>query len=201
MSGQLVVLNGASSSGKTMTAAALAACLGPKCWVTGLDEIMERIRPLGNENAPALLRSLRVLVFQLRDGRLRLFQQLHREVAAEVIAGRDVIVETALMDRRALNDAARQFAPLGGYFVALKPPLEVSEAWEATRGDRPVGQARRHYDAIHAHGVYDLVLDPSQRTPEACAGAILERIQAMPAAAFQQLHDSESVQLAGAARP
>ncbi len=54
------------------------------------------------------------------------------------------------MDSRALRDAAECFAPLDGLFVGLKPPLAVSEKWEAGRGDRPIGQARKHYDLIHA---------------------------------------------------
>jgi chloramphenicol 3-O phosphotransferase len=127
------------------------------------------------------------MLFQITDGRLKLFKQLHREAVASYRAGGPVIVDTALMDRRALLDAADCFAPLSGFLIGVKPPLTVSEQWEAARGDRAVGHARAHYDLIHAHGIYDLVLDPSQLTPEECAQSILARINSAPPQAFQQI--------------
>ena len=186
----LIVLNGASSSGKTLTAQALRAQLGASCIYTGFDEILARVQPFGPDHGGmwhGLQRSVRILWFQLTDGRLHLLKQLHREVVAQVQAGHPVIVETALMDPRALQDAAACFAPVGGLFVGMKPPLAVSEQWEVQRGDRPQGQARKHYDLIHQHGLYDLLLDPAQLTPEACAVAILQRLAGPPPYAFQQL--------------
>ena len=186
----LIVLNGASSAGKTCAAQALLSLLGTRCVYTGLDDILERVGPFGPEatgRVGRLYRSGRIAWFLLTDGRLRLFKRLHREVAALAQAGRDVIVETALMDQRALRDAAERFMPLGGFLIGMKPPLAVSEQWEAARGDRPPGHARKHYDLIHAHGIYDLLLDPSQMTPSECAAAILRRSEGAPPEAFAQL--------------
>jgi len=190
--GRLVVLNGTSSSGKTSTAESLAELLGPACIITGLDDILGRVQPFGSESPKAvgrLLRTLRVLWFQLTDGRLRLFRQLHREVIVYVQSNHDVILETALMDPRARRDAAECFAPLNGFFIAMKPPLFVSEQWEAGRDDRPQGQARKHFDLVHARDTYDLILDPSQMTPQSCAEAILQRLAGSSPVAFRRLLD------------
>lgn len=186
----LIVLNGASSAGKTTTANALAPLLGADCVLTGLDELLARVQPFGPEASDGwgqLRRTGRVLWFQLRDGRLRLFQRLHREVIAHVQQGRPVIVETSLMDRRALLDAAACFAPLDGWFVGLRPPLAIAEAWEAARGDRPLGQARKHDHLIHAHATYDLLIDPSRLTPDEVAATILQRLDGEPPQAFRAL--------------
>jgi chloramphenicol 3-O phosphotransferase len=186
----LIVLNGASSSGKTVTGRALVDLLGRSCKLTGLDDILEREQPLGAEVATgigALSRTLRVLWFQVSDGRLKLFKQLHCEVAAAIESGQHVVVDTALLDNRALADAAARFAPLGGYFIGMKPPLEISETWERGRGDRPTGQARKHYALIHSHNTYDLVIDPSTMTPLQCAETILRYTRESPAQAFRQL--------------
>ena len=189
--GTLIVLNGASSAGKTSTAQALGAILGTQCVHTGFDDILDRAQPFGPEDPAGRmgqwLRSLRITWFRLTDGRLRLFKRLHREVVALAQAGHTIIVDTSLMDRRALQDAAACFASLGGFLIGMKPPLAVSEQWEAARADRPPGHARHHYDLIHAHGIYDLVLDPSQMTPHECAIAIVRRVEEAPPNAFHRL--------------
>jgi chloramphenicol 3-O phosphotransferase len=188
----LIVLNGASSSGKTTIAQILRPLLGEQCIVTGLDDILERLQPFGPENGNfihKLVRPFRIMWFQFTDGRLKLFKRLHKEIVVHYKVGRNIIVDTALMDRRALLDAAECFAPLGGFFIGVKPPLEVSEQWEAARGDRPTGHARAHYNLTHAHGIYDLVLDPSQMTPQECAWTILNRIQGPPPDAFHLIKD------------
>jgi len=186
----LIVLNGASSSGKTTIAHALLKVLEQPQIYTGLDDILERVQPFGPEHGDVfhrLARPWRALWFQRTDGRLKLFRQLHREVVAHYQIGKNIIVDTALMDRRALLDAAECFAPLGGFLIGIKPPLEVSERWEAARGDRRPGHARAHYDLIHAHGIYDLVLDPSQMTPDECARVILNRVNGPAPDAFQRI--------------
>lgn len=192
----LIILNGASSAGKTTIADALIGLLDEPCICTGFDDILDRVRPFGSDDGNLLHRLKRaylVIRFQFTEGRLKLFKQLHREVVSHYQMGKSVIVDTALMDPRALLDAAERFAPLGGIFIGVKPPLAVSEEWEAKRGDRPAGHVRRHYDLIHAHGVYDLVLDPSQMTPQECARAILNRVQGPPADAFQRIRDELSL--------
>jgi chloramphenicol 3-O phosphotransferase len=188
----IIILNGASSSGKTLTAQALLQQLGPNCILTGLDEILERVKPFGTESGGSwsnVQRMLRIAWFQWTDGRLQLFKKLHQEVVAHYQDGHDVVLETALMDPRALYDAALCFSSLNAFFIGMKPPLEVSEAWEATRKDRPIGQARRHYDLIHAHGRYDLILDPSQGTPQECATKLLNHVSEFRPDALQRILD------------
>ena len=186
----LIVLNGASSAGKTTIAHALLAQVGDSIVFTSFDQLLAKIRPFGADRRGIIgrvERTLRITRFQMTDGRLHLFYRLHREVADLVRTGTPVILETSLMDPRALYDAALCFAPLNGLFVGVKPPLAVSEQWEAARGDRPIGQARKHYHLIHAHETYDLILDPSSMTPAQCAAAILHRWNSTPAAAFENL--------------
>jgi chloramphenicol 3-O phosphotransferase len=188
----LIVLNGASSSGKTSIANELIAMLGTECVYTGFDEILERVQPIGTEGlgiVNRLSRAIRILHFNATDGRFNLFKRLHREIVAHCTSKRSVIVETSMMDRRILLDAAEQFAPLDGFFVGVKPPVSVSMQWESQRGDRPAGQAQLHYDRIHAHGIYDLEIDPSQMTPGQCAALILEEHAKSRPRAFHKILD------------
>jgi chloramphenicol 3-O phosphotransferase len=186
----LIVLNGASSAGKTQIARALLPMLPTPAIHTGLDDILEREKPFGVEGGSAfnkLQRTLRVIWFGMTDGRLQLFKKLHREAASHCQNRRSVIVETSLMDQRALLDAAQCFAPIGGWLVGVKPPLEISEHWEQGRADRPPGHARRHYDLVHVHNTYDLLLDSSIMTPHEMAVTLLQKVKSSTPHAFKQL--------------
>jgi len=57
--------------------------------------------------------------------------------------------------------------------VGVHCALETLEAREATRGDRGVGTARRQFATVHAHARYDVEVDTSAMTLDACVGAIL----------------------------
>ncbi|MBI2122701.1 MAG: chloramphenicol phosphotransferase, partial [Armatimonadetes bacterium] len=53
--------------------------------------------------------------------------------------------------------------------------------------DRTLGQARRQFDIIHAHGVYDLQVDTSISSADECALAIKRRLQGPAFDAFARL--------------
>jgi hypothetical protein len=53
------------------------------------------------------------------------------------------------MDKRSSRDAAQCFAPLGGLFAGMKPPLAVDGDWEARTGGLDAGHARKDYALIH----------------------------------------------------
>jgi chloramphenicol 3-O phosphotransferase len=66
--------------------------------------------------------------------------------------------------------------------------LEVLIERERGRKDRTLGQAEAQYSLVHGHGVYDLEVDTSVYSAEACAYAIKEYLDAGNAPhAFQQL--------------
>jgi chloramphenicol 3-O phosphotransferase len=63
-------------------------------------------------------------------------------------------------------------------FVGITAPLEVIEQREAERGDRFVGQARGHYETVHRHGQYDILLDTQESTINEGVATILDRLDA-----------------------
>jgi chloramphenicol 3-O phosphotransferase len=183
----LIILNGASSSGKTFAARALADVFGSNCVVTGFDTFFDEIQPYNRKEkgvTAAFRRAFGHSRFQLTDGRAHMEAALYKEALATHQSGRDVIVETTLLDTRALVAAARCFAPPNGLFVTLKPPMAIAQQWEARRDDRPLGQTRRQYERVYMHDFCDLLLDPSTLTPMACADAILARLAGPPFDAF-----------------
>lgn len=75
--------------------------------------------------------------------------------------------------------------PYGVLFVGLHCPLDVLEARETARGDRPKGSAAQDFAQIHKGLTYDLDLQ-SLDGPEANAARILTAWKAAKPGVFDQ---------------
>jgi chloramphenicol 3-O phosphotransferase len=54
---------------------------------------------------------------------------------------------------------AELLGPFDVFFVGIHCPLEELERRERARSDRPPGDARRDFETIHRHAIYDLEID------------------------------------------
>jgi chloramphenicol 3-O phosphotransferase len=97
---------------------------------------------------------------------------MHRAIAAMASVGLNVIVDDVLLYSNWLDDYLEVLAGLEVVFVGMNAPLEVIEQREGARGDRFLGQARGHYDVVHQHATYDLVLDTSQLAVAQCVALV-----------------------------
>ena len=94
-----------------------------------------------------------------------------------------------------LPDCARRLSGLPVWFVGVRCPLEIiMERRRATWGvgdavDAPVPQPVRLWqEAVHTPGIYDLEVDTSVLSPEACAAVIRQHLEHGPSpSAFQRL--------------
>ena len=181
MTGTAIILNGASSAGKSLIAAELLQWPGSNAIGTGFDDMLDRQAAENNGFFKRLSRHF--------DPRFRLntFRRLHTEIVALLDEHRHVIVDTAIMEPAALADLADRLAERRAYLIGVKPPLSVSETWERQRGDRPIGQARKHYDLVHRHNTYDLLIDTSRLPPAEAASLILQHIAQHPPQALAAL--------------
>ncbi len=210
--GNIILLNGTSSSGKTAIAKALQEVLDEYYIHTGLDHYLERVPDKFNlvaagTNPSAVERLLWVTpdggqhISEIRIGAagLRLFSGMYHAYAALAAAGNHLIVDDVIFDGRVLLEAARILCPLRPLFVAVKCPYEVAERREQERGDRFLGLVKAHYSIVHAHGMYDLEVDTSVLTPMECASKIKERLQHGPAPeALARLQESQPYGNSGA---
>ena len=184
--GTILILNGASSSGKSSLLCALQKLLDGPFLDAGIDKFIWMLpkryldRPLWDE----------VLGLNIRAGPLghRLFSGMHHAIAALSRAGNHVVADHVLVEARWVTECAALLAPLPAYLVGLRCPLEVLEQREKERKDRTWGQAREQFEVVHAHVVYDLEVNTSLHSPEECA----QQVQAMlragnPPQAFRRL--------------
>ncbi len=131
-------------------------------------------------------------------------RSFHRMAAAAVRSGQNLVIDhIATVDPPVLQDCVEVFADLPVYFVALKPPPEVSprridarlESIVASLGREHAVRnseakkrvARSLYRQIFAHDVFDLEIDTDRHAPDAVVEQIMTAIGDCRGSAFPQL--------------
>jgi chloramphenicol 3-O phosphotransferase len=174
----VIVLNGASSAGKTSLARALQNLLPTPHLVLGIDTVLSALPyPYRTQQWPGVFR-----YEYSADGRLTamralpfgtaLVQGLHAAVAALARAGLDVILDHVLVEPAWAADLQAALADLPVLRVGVLCPPHVLAAREQSRGDREIGQAVAQLDTVHAALPYDLTVDTSLADPTECADRI-----------------------------
>ncbi len=192
--GKIILLNGASSSGKTSIVHALQSSLDEPYLEAGIDKFLFML-PHAYLMTPHLWHQ--VIGYERgASGELlpkagphghRLMQGMHRAIAALANTGNNVVADHVLLDSLWLSDCLDAFEGLEVLFVGVMCPIEVLEAREKERRDRTLGQARGQAEIIHRKCIYDLEVDTSQLSTDACAQQIKARLVAGSFTAFDQM--------------
>ena len=184
--GTIILVNGTSSSGKTSIVRALQDMLEEPFLDAGIDKFIWMLprryldRPLWDE----------VLGLATRAGPTgyRLMSGTHHTIAALSRVGNNVVADHVLVEPAWLQECARLLNESPALFVGVRCALDVLEQREAAREDRTLGQARAQLDLVHARGIYDLEVDTTESSAEACAREIVEYLEGgRPPDAFKRL--------------
>lgn len=199
-SGQIILLNGTSSAGKSTIAKQLQTMLPQPYLHTGLDHFLAAVpRHLyvytdsdASASVPGWLlpfcEGALIAAPQLGPVAYQLLDGMYAAFATLATAGINLIVDDVIYDRQVLVAAVRRLAGLPVLFVGLHCPVEEAKRREIARGDRAPGGAAIFHDLVHRHRLYDLELDTAQGTPAACAEQIQYALQCQhPQHAFAQL--------------
>lgn len=178
--GQVIILNGVGSVGKSSTARALQAITVEPFLHVALDAFISMLpeRMIGHPDG---------LIFDteeeqgqtgvaIRSGPVvaRAMQGMRHAVAAMAAQGNNLIVDEVLIDTAKAQDYRSLLAGHTVWFVGLLAPLDVLEQRERLRGDRMIGLARWQFDRVHDGMTYDLEIDTHTNTPGACARLICD---------------------------
>ncbi|HEY9121544.1 MAG TPA: AAA family ATPase [Brevefilum sp.] len=155
--GNIIFLNGTSSSGKTTLLRGLQERLAPPYLEMGLDKFIWMLpkryldQPLWND----------VLGKADNAGPVghQLVFAMHRSILAAAKAGFNILADHVLVEPDWVRDCAYIFHDFNAYLIGVKCELAVLEKREQERKDRTWGQARLQYEKVHAHGVYDFEVD------------------------------------------
>ena len=174
----ILFLNGASSSGKSSIAKALQTMIDVPCFHLCIDDYLA-----------ALQKDLWDRPERVQREWLHIIRGFHAAAAAIARAGNTVIVDDVLEnDPPWVENLLTLFEGLDVLFVGVHCPLAELERREQARGDRKRGMARLQFDQVHSQALYDLEVDTSRLSPEACADRIVNLMDHPPSpSAFERL--------------
>lgn len=167
--GRIILLNGASSAGKSTLARALRDSLDEPFLHVSSDHLV----------AAGMLPRRRD-----SDGpfdwwhqvRPRFFAGFHRCLPALAAAGNDLIVDHVIEFPAWRDDLASLLADLDVFLVGVHCDLAELDRRERVRGDRRIGEGREHVvaDRIHTFGPYDVEVDTTDGVTPRLTRAVLD---------------------------
>lgn len=186
--GKVIILNGASSSGKTSILTKLQTLLDEPYLNAGIDKFIWML-PKRYLDQP-LWDDVLGLATEAGETGNRLFSSMHKVIYLLSQQGMNVIADHVMVERLWVEECARLFAPLPAYFIGIHCPLEVLIQREIDRKDRTLGQAAAQYPLLHRNAIYDLEVDTSKLNVEECVLLIKHHIEhGEPPYAFKQLKE------------
>ena len=154
MTGKIIFVNGASSSGKSTLARALQASLELPFWHYSIDHFRGTgVMPMKRIDSGD---------FAWQDMREAFFDGFHRCLPALAEGGNNLIVEHIIETAAWKSRLVWLLASIDVFFVGLHCPLPELERRERRRGDRRTGEARQDDATVHAFCTYDIEIDSTR---------------------------------------
>ncbi len=159
MNGNVIILNGASSAGKTTLSRCLQSTFSEAYLVCSLDAFWNMTPydiPAGSKNFPNMKLALA------------------KSVKALAETGHNVIVDIVFCGEKTYREMISELSQLNLTLVKVECSLAELEKRELARGDRKIGLASLQYESVHRGVLYDLTVNTENHSPEQCAQAILD---------------------------
>jgi chloramphenicol 3-O phosphotransferase len=163
--GKIILVNGASSAGKSALARRLQSVIAGPFWNYSIDHLRAgKIVPFERiDNGE----------FRWSELRGQFFEGFHRSLPAFALAGNNLIVEYIVETREWMDRLLELLEGLDVFFVGLHCALPELERREAARGDRRIGEARTDFETTHQLCSYDLELDSTSTPVDEMVGILL----------------------------
>ena len=179
--GKIILINGASSAGKSTLATAVHQRLPVPFLRFSFDLFID-----GNSFPSDQIKSGE---FSWKKMRPAVFSGYHRCWPALVSAGNNLIIDHIIEEESWVSDLIKLLAGYDVFLVGLHCSLEELERREIARGDRGKGDARRDLEVVHKYVTYDFELD-AEDDLENNAQALIEAWQTRKSpSAFDQLRE------------
>jgi chloramphenicol 3-O phosphotransferase len=183
--GRIILLNGASSAGKSTLSRAIQAALDEPFLHCSSDILAVGL--------PAR-RAPEGAFDWWGNVRPRFFAGFHGCVAALAEAGNDLIVEHVIEFSEWRAELRELLLTFDVFLVGVHCSLGEIERRERERGDRRIGEARAHVeiDRIHEFGSYDFEVDTTDRDPGVVAAEVIRHWRARSTSVLRMERPSHS---------
>lgn len=164
---RIILLNGASSAGKSTLAKAIQYAIDEPFIHFASDYLSLGLPERRDAEGP----------FKWWGNvRPRFFDGFQRCIAAFAAAGNDLIVDHIIEFPSWRVDLSRLLRPFDVFLVGVHCSLDEIDRRELLRGDRRIGEGRSHIEdeQIHSFGPYDYEVETTGRPPAAVAEEILQ---------------------------
>ena len=181
----IILLNGASSSGKSTFVRALQLAL-PQPYLNYSSDLL-----VDGGLLPQVNRVEHGTPWSWNVIRPRFFDAFHHSIPAFVNAGNRLVVEHIVEHAHWLDALVALLAECSVLYVGITCPLDEMEARELRRGNRILGEGRSHLeDGIHTWSGYDLTLDTHAQTAAENIAKVLAAVASFNAqeSVFRRLH-------------
>ena len=178
--GRIILLNGASSAGKSTLCRAIQAQIDEPFLQFSLDFFMfgPGVLPRREGEGGAFVWSA---------VRPKLFEGYFACLPALAGTGNNLVVDFIVETPQQLRSLTRHLAPFDVFYVGVHCPLPELQRRERQRGDRRSGDARRDFQTVHTFSGYDFEIDSSRPAPENAERIIAGWTAREPAGVFAAL--------------
>jgi chloramphenicol 3-O phosphotransferase len=176
---RVVVLNGASSAGKTTLATAFReqrALAGDFWLVIGIDDFLAKLptvwmsagqdRGVFANDGVRFERTAEEITVAVGSLGRRLLRTYQACVCAAAGVGVNVVVDEVVIDETSWRDWVAALRNLDVVWVGVRCAAEVAEERSKVRGDRYRGLARAQTATVHRYPTYDFEIDTTTGGPD-----------------------------------
>jgi chloramphenicol 3-O phosphotransferase len=168
---QIILLNGASSSGKSTFAKQLRSSIDFPYYGFSSDQLVDSgMLPKVDRNKPDTIWSWNI-------HRPKFFKGFHKSIKSFADSGLYLIVDHVVEYQEWFDELVDILSPFSVLYIGVTCPIEEIERREMQRGDRYIGEGKSHIDdGIHTWSDYDLVIDTHLQTQEENISKVLEKL-------------------------
>jgi chloramphenicol 3-O phosphotransferase len=179
----LILLNGSTSAGKTAVCKALQEILPAGYLHFSVDDVFPWTPPRWHGSGEGFrmehLPGGELAIFTGPEGR-RIMRGWRHMVRAALDQGLRAVVDEVFLEDGDLAEWAAAMRGRDVLFVGVRCELSELQRRERARGDRGVGQALWQHARVHAQGLYDVEVDTTSTSAEACAQFLLDALPTRP---------------------
>lgn len=168
---QVILLNGASSSGKTTLISQLRESLPIPYFFLSSDQLVDTgVLPKVDRIRNDTIKSWNVI-------RPHFFSGFHHSIGAFAKAGNYLIVEHVVEKKEWLDELVQILSPYTVFYIGVMCPIPEINKRERKRGNREIGEGKSHIeDGIHTWSDYDMTVDTFNDSIEENVQKILDGI-------------------------